>query len=149
MGGRVYHNRDQLDGRTVADDSKGGFLRCRHGLSFLGLHDDTAGEAHRHGPRFLLRTPYPHNTGQLRMLVHAHLDRAIVYERSRTLCRFQRFQLRDGLDLTPVLQPDAELTPPAQRYNKHVQQLTAFSAWARHLTTAPIFQSLISPPAVE
>src|SRR5262249_44790267 len=82
-----------------------------------------------------LRTPYPYDTGQLWVLVHAHLDRAIVDERSRTLCRFQRFQLRDGPDLTPVLQPDPELTPPAQRHNMPVQQLTAFSAWARHLTT--------------
>jgi len=49
------------------------------------------------------------------MLGHAHLDRAIVYERARTLRRFQGCPLRDGPDLTPVLQPDSELTPPAQR----------------------------------
>ena len=47
---------------------------------------------------------------------------------SRTLCRFQRFQLRDGPDLTPVLQPDSELTPSAPRHNMPVHQLTAFSA---------------------
>src|SRR5215510_6868876 len=105
-------------------------------------------EDHRHGPRLWLRTPYPYDTGQLWVLVHAHLDRAIVDERSRTLCRFQRFQLRDGPDLTPVLQPDPELTPPAQRHNMPVQQLTAFSAWARHLTTPPVVQPLTSPPVV-
>src|SRR5215831_8305686 len=106
------------------------------------------GGDHRHGPRLWLRTPYPHDTGQLWMLVHVHLDRAIVYERSRTLCRFQRFQLRDGPDLTTVFQPDSELTPPAQRYNMAIQQLAVFSAWARHLTTTPVFQPLVSPPAV-
>src|SRR5215831_11927552 len=107
------------------------------------------GGDHRHGPRLWLRTPYPHDTGQLWMLVHAHQDRAIVDERARTFCRFQRFQLRDGSDLTPVLQPDSELTPTAQRYNMPVQQLTAFSAWAHHLTTTPVCQPLTSPHAVE
>ncbi len=61
------------------------------------------GEGRRHVPCLLRRTPYPHDTGQLRMLVHAHLDRAIEDERFRTLRRFQRFQQRDGPDLTPVL----------------------------------------------
>ena len=62
------------------------------------------------------------------MLVHAHLDRAIKDERLRTFRRFQGFQQWDGPDLTPVLQPDSELTPPAQCYNMTLQQLTAFSA---------------------
>src|SRR5215831_4681107 len=106
------------------------------------------GEGRRHVPCLWLRTSYPHDTGQLRMLVHANLYRAIVYERSRTLCRFQRFQLRDGSDLTPVLQPDSELTPSAQRHNMTVQQLAVFSAWARHLTTPPVFQPLTSLPVV-
>src|SRR5215813_15462175 len=112
------------------------------------IRGDPEGEDHRHGLRLWLRTPYPHDPGQLWVLVHAHLDRAIVYERSRTLCRFQRFQLRDGPDLTPVLQPDSELTPSAQRHNMTVQQLTAFSAWARHLTTPPVVQPLASPPVI-
>jgi hypothetical protein len=76
------------------------------------------------------------------MLVHAHLHRAIVDERSRALCRFQRFQLRDGPDLTPILQSDSELTSPTQRHNMPVQQLTAFRAWARHLTMPPVVQPI-------
>src|SRR5262249_13657600 len=88
--------------------------------------------------------PYPHDPGQLWVLVHAHLDRAIENGRSTALSSFQRFQLRDGPDLTPVLQPDSELTPPAHRHNMPVQQLTAFRAWARYLTTPP----LVSLPRV-
>src|SRR5215470_10347494 len=102
------------------------------------IRGDPEGEDRTPVPWLLFRTPYPHDTRQLRMLVHAHLDRAIVDERARTFCRLQRFQLRDGPDLTPVLQPDAEWTPPAQRHNMPVQQLTAFNACARHLTTPPV-----------
>src|SRR5215467_9098927 len=105
---------------------------------------DPEGKDHQYGRRLWLRTPYPHDTRQLRMLVHAHLDRAIVYERARTLRRFQGCQLRDGPDLTPVLQPDSELTPPAQRHHMTVHQLTAFNAWARHLTMLPVVQPLVS-----
>src|SRR5258706_35662 len=82
------------------------------------------------------------------MLVYAYLDRAIVHERSRTLCRFQRFQLRDGPDLTTIFQPDSALTPPAQSHHMAVQQLAAFSTWARHRTTTPVCQPLTSTPAV-
>src|SRR5215470_13616228 len=109
------------------------------------IRGDPEGEDRTPVPWLLFRTPYPHDTRQLRMLVHAHLNRAIVDERARTLCRFQRFQLRDGPDLTPVLQPDSELTSSAPRHNMPVQQLTVFSAWARHLTTTPVFQLLTSP----
>jgi hypothetical protein len=75
---------------------------------------DKKGEGRRHVPWLLLRRPYPHDTGKLRMLVHAHLDRAIAYGRFPTLRRFQGFQQRYGPDLTTVCQPDSELTPPIQ-----------------------------------
>jgi hypothetical protein len=97
----------------------------------------------------LIRTSYPHDTGKLRMLVHANLYRAIHYERSRALRLCQRFEQRDGPDLTTVFQPDAELTTPAQSHNMAVQQLAVFSAWARHLTTTLVSQPLTSPPAAE
>src|SRR5215471_17188264 len=112
------------------------------------IRGDPEREDHRHGPRLLLRTPDPHDPGQLRMLVHAHLDRAIEDERFRTLRRFQGFQQWDGPDLTLVCQPDSELTPPDPRHNMTVQQLAVFSAWARHLTTTPVFQLLTSPPVI-
>src|SRR5215467_11116476 len=112
------------------------------------IRGDPEREDHRHGPRLLLRTPDPHDPGQLRMLVHAHLDRAIEDERFRTLRCFQGFQQWDGPDLTPVCQPDSELTPPAPRHNMPFQQITAFRAWARHLTTPLVVQPLVSPPVV-
>jgi hypothetical protein len=72
------------------------------------------------------------------MLVHANLYRAIEDERSGTLRLFQRFEHRDGPDLTAVFQPDSALTAPTQRHNMAVQQLTAFSVCARYLTTTPV-----------
>jgi hypothetical protein len=65
------------------------------------------------------------------MLVQAHLDRAIQDERSETLCPFQRFQLRDGPDLTAVFQPDSQLAAPTYSYNITVHQRTVVRAWAR------------------
>src|SRR5262252_1589426 len=105
-------------------------------------------EGRRQVPCSLIRTPYPHDPGQLRMLVHAHLDRAIKDERFRTFCRLQRFQQWDGPDLAPVCQPDSELTPPAPRHNMPVHQLTVFRPCARHLPTPPVSSPLTSPPAV-
>ena len=100
-------------------------------------------------PCSLSRTPDPHDPGQLRMLVHAHLDRAITDERLRTFHRLQRFQQGNGPDLTPVCQPDSELTPPASRHNMAVHQLTVVRAWACQLTTPPMFQPLASLPLLE
>ena len=95
------------DGRAVAEYGEGGVFpfRYRHDLVPVIIQCDTDGEGRRHVPCLLLRTPYPHDAGNFRVLVHAHLDRAIEDERSRTPRRFQRFQQRDGPDLTTVFQP--------------------------------------------
>src|SRR2546425_5463343 len=77
------------DGRAFMQYGEGGFLLCRHGFEFpVIIRGDTDGEGRRHVLCLLRRTPYPHDTGKLRMLVHAHLDRAIDEERFRTLRRF-------------------------------------------------------------
>ena len=108
---------------------------------------DNEGKAHRRMPWLLCRTPDPHDTGQLRMPGHTHLDRAIEDERFRTLRRFQRFQQRDGPDLTTVFQPDSELTAPTHSHNMAMQQLTAFCFSAITLLNSLPSHSL--PSAVE
>src|SRR2546425_1068869 len=107
------------------------------------------GEGRRHVPCLWNRTPYPHDAGKLRMLVHTNLYRTIEYKRSRTLRLFQRFEQRDGPDLTTVFQLDSELTTPAQSHNMAVQQLTAFCFCASHLTTTPVFHPLAPLVAIE
>jgi len=72
-------------------------------------------------PGLWIRTPYPHNAGKLWMLVHANLYRAIEYGRSGAFRLFQRFEQRDGPDLTAVFQPDSELTPSNPNHNMAVQ----------------------------
>jgi len=72
-------------------------------------------------PGLWIRTPYPHNAGKLWMLVHANLYRAIEYGRSGAFRLFQRFEQRDGPDLTAVFQPDSELTTSNPNHNMAVQ----------------------------
>jgi hypothetical protein len=58
------------NGCSVAEYDEGGCLRCRHSVEFpVMIRDDPEGEDHRYGSRLLFRTPYPHDAGQLRMLV--------------------------------------------------------------------------------
>jgi hypothetical protein len=62
-------------------------------LAFSAMRrGDTEGKDHIRRPCLLIRTPYPHDAGQLRMPGHTHLDRAIDDGRSRTLRLLQRVE---------------------------------------------------------
>ena len=65
-------------------------------------------------------------TGRLKMSAPGHS--AASNASSQGMARISR----------PSCSLTLELTPPAQRHNMAVQQLTAFSAWARHLSTTPL-----------